>query len=1095
MKNSLLKKSHGHWLSSVKNKWIVTLSICLFSAVWFSVNAEETKPTVPDVNQQKITITGKVIDNAGDPLPGANVIIKGASGGGITDANGNYKVDVPFANAILIFSFVGFQPKEIALEGKTTLDVTLVEDSKALEEVVVIGYTTQKKATITGSISTISTKDLKQSPTANLTNALAGRLPGLMANQFSGGEPGVDATELRIRGTSTYGEKNPIVIVDGVERTMTYMAPEEIETLTILKDASATAPYGIRGANGVIIITTKRGKAQDKATVNFKASIGSNKPVKFPKYLGSADYAMLYNEAIINSNPGADPSTLELFSDQAIANYRKAKGDNSDGLGYSYDYYDYAFKAGYQTDYSLSVRGGSNRARYYVMANYFQQSGNYTHDDLTKYDTQAIFDRYNFRTNVDIDITDNFYVKVDLGAQMTNRNAPGTTADRVMSIAGTQPPYLPITLPSNGNLANEAYELSNPYGMLYGDALHRYNILGELARTGFLNDKNTYLNGTFTAAHKLDFITKGLKIEASFSYDATEGRWIYRNLETRADGYANYGRYATFQPSEGVGGSFYMNNPNYTGAYRLGNPWYSTDETIRNALGHKQHVSKTYYQFKLDYIRNFGDHDVSALVLFNRSTRGVDNQVEFRYQGITGRATYGFKNKYLAEINIGYNGSENFAPGKRYGFFPAGSLGWVISQEDFMEDTKSWMNTLKLRGSYGLVGSDNLGGSRFAYLQTYSGNGSYDVGTNEFGNSTSGLQEGNFANPNLTWEKERKLNIGLDAGFLNDRFTIALDVFSFHRYDIITNLSGSDKLGYSDIVGKAAPLVNSGKVDNKGIDFEVGWNGRIGDLRIFVRPNFTYAKNKIIFYNEIPYENEYRRGTGKRIGEQFVYVFDHFVRDQAEADKLNAMNEGSGFQPWGRLYPGDAVYQDLNGDGQIDNEGDRTAMGHPRSPEIQFGVPITFSYKGLDLSFLFQGSTRTNLLMNSSAVWDFPAHEQDQVGKVKAMHLDRWTEATKDVATYPRLTYGANLNNKNSNSSLYLYDASYLRLKNVEIGYSLPRNYIKFAGFQNVRIYAQGLNLLTFDKLDKANVDPETNSNGGSYPIQRVFNFGIDITY
>ena len=1092
MKNALLLKSHESWRSSMKSKWRITVSICLFSVLWFSLNA-----STPEVSQQKIRVTGTITDNFGDLLPGASISVKGTTTGTNAGADGDYSVEVPFANAILVFSFVGFQPQEIALDGRTTLDVILVEDSKALEEVVVIGYTTQKKATITGAISTITTRDLKQSPTANLTNALAGRIPGLMANQFSGGEPGVDKTDLRIRGLPTYGEKDPIIIVDGVERNMTYMAPEEIETLTILKDASATAPYGVRGANGVIIVTTKRGKAQDKATVNFKASVGSNKPTKFPKYLGSADYAMLYNEAIQNSNPGVDPSNLTLFSDQMISNFRNAKGDNSDGLGYDWDYYDYAFKAGIQQDYSLSVRGGSNRARYYVMASYFQQSGNYKHNNLTQYNTQAIFDRYNFRTNVDIDITNNFYVKVDLGAQMTNRNAPGTSADRIMSIAATQPPNLPIVLPDNGNDGNRNYVNNNPYGMLYGDALHRFNILGELARTGFLNDKNTYLNGTFTAAHKLDFITKGLKVEGSFSYDAQEGRWIRRDLETRADGYAAYGRYATFQPSVGSNGSYYMTNSNYDGVYRIGNPWYDTDATIRNQLDHKEHISKTYYQFKLDYIRSFGDHDVTALALFNRSTRGVDNKVEFRYQGVSGRATYGYKSKYLFEANVGYNGSENFAPGKRYGFFPAGSIGWVLSEEAFMEGTKSWMNQLKIRGSYGLVGSDNLGNDvRFAYLQVYEGNGGYNLGTNEFGSRTDGLREGNFANPNLTWEKARKTNIGIDASFLNGQFTLTADVFTEHRYDIITNLSGGTKLGYSDIVGKDAPLINSGIVDNKGIDFELGWNGRIGkDLRIFVRPNFTFARNEIIFFNEIPYENDYRRNTGRRIGEQFVYHFSHFVRDQAEADRLNAMNGGSGFQPWGRLYPGDAVYKDLNGDGKIDDEGDRGAKGNPRDPEIQFGLPISFSYKGIDLSFLFQGSTNTSLLMNESAVWDFPSYEQDQVGKVKPMHLDRWTEATKDVATYPRLTYGTNNNNKNSNSDLFLYDASYIRLKNVEIGYSLPRNAIKFAGFQGVRIYAQGLNVLTFDKLDKADLDPETRASGNRYPVQRVFNFGVDITY
>jgi TonB-linked SusC/RagA family outer membrane protein len=1081
--------------SAVTRECRKALFVCIFLAVFFSMSANG------EGMQQQISITGNVIDNLGDPLPGVNIRVKGLEIGTVTNGEGEFAIDVPYADAILVFSYVGFQPKEIRLEGNRRINVQLIEDSKALEEVVVVGYTTQKKATITGSIATITTKDLRQSPTANLNNALAGRMPGLMVNQFSGGEPGVDVSEVRIRGMGTYGDKSPIIIVDGVERAMNYLSPEEIETFSILKDASATAPYGVRGANGVIIIQTKRGKAQEKATVNFKASAGSNEPVKYPTYLGSADYAMLYNEAIINSNPGVDPSNLTLFTDAAIANYRKAKGDNSDGLGYDINYFDYAFKPGTQQDYSLSVRGGSDRARYYVMANYFQQSGNYKHTNLTQYDTQAVFTRYNFRANVDVDITKDFYVRVDLGARITDRAAPGTSASRVVAICNTQPPYLPVLVENNDNPDNESFVLNNPYGMLYGDYQHRYNILGELARTGYLNEKKTFLNGSFAIGHKLDFITKGLKVEGVFSYDAEEGRWINRKLDTRADGYANYGRYATFQPESGSNGSYYMNNTSYTGKYKLGNPWYNTDETIGNSLSHNAAQSKTYYQFKLDYLRQFGGiHDVSALALFNRSTRSYDNRVDYRYQGITGRVTYGYDNKYLAEVNVGYNGSENFAPGKRYGFFPAGSIGWVISRESFMEGTRDWLDNLKLRGSYGLVGSDKISDSnddRFAYLQFYIAGSGYNFGVNEFGNGYSGIKEGNFSNPDLTWEKSRKLNIGIDALFLNERLTLAFDYFEEHRYDIITNLSGGTKLGFPDIVGKDAPFINSGIVDNKGIDFEIGWNGRIGrNFRYFIKPNFTYARNKIQFMNEITYENDYRKNTGKRIDENFVYVVDHFVRDEGEANTLNAMNGGSGFQPWGKLYPGDVVYKDLNGDGRIDDEGDRMNMGNPRTPEIQFGIPFGVQYKGFDMSILLQGSTSTSILLNGAAVWDFTSYEQDQIGKVKPMHLDRWTEATKETAKYPRLTYGANSNNKNSNSSLFLYDASYLRMKNFEVGYSLSKNAIKFAGFQNVRVYIQGMNLFTIDKLDDVDVDPETkNGDGAWYPIQRIFNFGIDITY
>ena len=1052
------------------------------------------------IAQKDIVVKGNVYDNFG-PLIGVSIMVKGTMTGVTTDMDGNFEIKVPYADASLVFSYIGYQAQEIKLDGKTTLNVKMVEDTKALEEVVVVGYTTQKKATITGSISTITTKDLKQSPTANLNNALAGRMPGLMVNQFGGGEPGVDKADLRIRGIGTYGDKSPIVIVDGVEREMSYLAPDEIETFTILKDASATAPYGVRGANGVIIITTKRGKASEKPSVNFKASAGTNAPVKFPKYLGSADYATLFNEAMVNTNPTADPSQLELFKPESIENFRKAKGDNSDGLGYDWDYFDYAFKPGTQQDYSLSIRGGSERARYYVLANYYAQGGNYKHTDVTNFDSQARFKRYNFRANVDVDITKDFYVRVDLGARITDRHAPGTTANEVIKLSNTLPPYLPIVVGDNGNAANESYVLNNPYGMLYGDYKHRRNILGELSRRGYLVEKNTYLNGSFAIGHKLDFITKGLKAEAVFSYDASEGNWIHRSLGDRADGYANYSKYATFQPEEGSWGSIYMNNPNYTGKYKLGNPWYDRDETIGNGFSHNAAESKTYYQLKLDYLRNFGgDHDVSAMILFNRSNRSFDNRVAYRYQGMTARATYAYQNKYLAEFNIGYNGSENFAPGKRFGTFPAGSIGWVVSRESFMEGTEDWLSNFKLRASYGLVGSDMISGSnddRFAYLQFFNGGMGYDFGVNEFGSGNGGLVEGNFANPNLTWEKSRKLNVGIDLGFFNDNLTFTADVFHEHRFDIITNLSGSNKLGYPGVVGKNAPFINSGVVDNKGVDFQIGWTGTIGkDFRYYIKPNFTFARNKIKFMNEVPYENEWRANTGKRIDEFFVYMVDHFVHDQAEADKLNAMNNGSGFQPWGPLYPGDVVYKDLNGDGKIDDEHDRQAFGNPRTPEIQFGIPVGAQYKGFDVSLLFQGAANSSVLLNGAAVWDFPQFDTDQIGKVKPMHMDRWTEETKEFAKYPRLTIGANDNNKNGNSSLFLYNASYLRLKNAEVGYTLPKNWIRFAGLQNVRFYVQGMNLLTVDSLGDVDVDPETNNGDGSwYPVQRIFNFGVDITY
>ena len=1076
-----------------RNICLVAVSCTLLAGIPLQGVAQTGRTAKVQATQSnKITVSGTVLDKTtNDPLIGVSVVVKGvANAGTITDMDGKFTLKLPYAEAPLVFSYLGYQPQEIVPGAKKELTVLLQEDTKALQEVVVVGYTKQRKETMIGSVATITTKDLTQSPTANINNALAGRLPGLILNQYAGGEPGVDQSELFIRGKATYGNQSAIVIVDGIERDMSYLAPDEIETFTILKDASATAAYGIRGANGVIVITTKRGKAAEKATVNLKASIGINQPIGFPEYLGSADYATLYNEARLNDAKmtGADISSLNLFSQQAIDNFRRAKGDNSDGLGYDWDYYDFAFKPGLQEDVSLSIRGGTDKVRYYVLANYFSQGGNYKYANAGEYDSQTKFTRYNFRSNIDININRYLSTRLDLGARITDRNAPGTTAGRLMTICATQPPYLPILVEENAHPQNEEYIQQNSRGMLYGDNIYRYNLLGELSRTGYLNEKNTYLNGSFAMNLDMEFLTKGLKAEVMFSYDASEGRWINRKLDTYKDGYREYPKYATFMPIEGS--DAYMAGGHYTGAYKTGNK-YDIDQTIGNGFSHNASDGRTYIQARLDYNRLFSNrHEVTAMLLANRGNRTVNNELAYHSQGITGRFAYYYNQKYLMEFNFGYNGSENFAPGKRYGFFPAGSIGWVVSEEEFMKKA-SWIDFLKVRASYGLVGSDNVS-SRFPYLAFYGGGSGYDFGNN-FGTNVGGTSEGNLANANLTWEKARKLNVGIDFTTLNQRLALTIDAFYEYRFDIITDMNSDGIMGYPDIVGKDAALQNLGEVSNRGVDIELSWNDKIGkDFRYYIRPNLTFSRNRLEYKAEVARKNSWRKETGKRLYENFVYVFDHFVADQEEADRLNKI----GYQPWGQLIPGDVVYKDLDRNGVIDDE-DRTAMGNPRSPELMFGIPFGFQYKNFDFSVLLQGATKSSILLNGAAVFDFPQFEQDKIGRVKKMHLDRWTPETAATAKYPALHYGTHDNNKNGNSSLFLYDASYLRLKNVEIGYNVSPKLLRKFHVQQARIYVQGLNLLTFDKLGDVDIDPETKSGDGAswYPIQKVFNFGIDITF
>lgn len=1087
----------------MKKYGFLTLILCLFCLGEAAVASPGKADAAPAAQAQssKLTVKGFVKDDKGDPMIGVTLIVKGTNFGTVSNADGSYSIDVPYGGATLMVSYIGYAPQEINVNNRTKIDITLLEDSKALEEVVVVGYNVQKKETITGSIATITTKDLKQSPTANINNALAGRMPGLLVNQFSGGEPGNDAAQLNIRGISTYGQSGVIMIVDGIERDMSYLAPDEIETFTILKDASATAPYGIRGANGVIVVTTKRGRKGEKPTVDFKASVGISEPIRYPDYLGSADYATLYNEAMLHDNPSWTADAPSLFTQEAIDNYRRAKGDNSDGLGYNWDYFDYAFQPSVLQDYSLSVRGGTDRARYFILGSYYKQGGNYK---LSNADNANNFLRYNFRANVDVDATKRLKISVDLSARVTEYSYPGATAANIISLANTQPPYLPIVLPNNGNEVNQTNFEENGGYLLYGDVDYRYNMLGQLTRTGFSKRTRRYLQGSFKLSHDLDFITKGLSVAAQFSYDTFNQHTIANNVATFGIGNLTYPGYSIWSLADNSqdewknNAGYWIQNGSYTNANQR-----TTDDAPKNTVSHGKPEGTSRFQARLDYNRKFGDHNVTAMLLYYMQNKIVNNEVPFRYMGMSARATYDYKNKYLFEFNLGYNGSENFARGHRFGVFPAGSIGWVVSQEEFMKNV-SWIDHLKLRASFGLVGNDQMPDNlRFAYLQYYSSDDNMNIyfGENRKPYGTT-LIEGVFANPSLTWEKARKFNFGIDAEFFHQRLTLSIDVFKEHRYDILTSLDDDNKLGFPYIVGQTAPIVNSGIVDNRGIEFQLSWDGRIGQhFRYWIRPNFTFARNKVKFCNEISYIDNngrdcpWRYQTGRRVGENFCYIFDHFVADQEEADRLNAMNGGSGFGMWGEVQPGDVVYKDMNGDGAVNNY-DRAAVGNPRTPEIQYGIPVGMSYKGFDFSMLWQGSALCSVQLSGPAVWDFPLYDQSRIGKVRRMHLNRWTPETAATATYPALHYGIHNNNKQQYSSLFLYDATYIRLKNVEIGYTLPKAWTSKAGIQSVRIYAQGQNLLTFDRLGDVDMDPEIKNGDGSwFPVQRVVNLGINMTF
>lgn len=579
MKNVKLKGKqfrHMHWVYPMA-------FLCLFSSPSW---AAESLVSPSGAEQSKgILVKGTVFDEDKLPIIGANIMVKGTSLGTITDMDGNFNLTVPYEDAVLTVSFIGYTTKDIPLKGQRQLNITLVEDSKTLQEVVVIGYGSQKKTTLTGSVASVNVKELSQSPSANITNALAGRLPGLTVTQFGGGEPGKDVASFAVRGLSSYnsGAQSPIVIVDGVERSLSNLDPNEIETFSILKDASATAVYGIRGANGVVIVTTKRGISQSKPTVEFKAQVGMAEPVSYPDYLGSADYARLYNQALKNDNPGweDDPAVQSrLYSDEMIANWARAKGDNTDGLGYNIDLFDYAFRPAIQQNYTLSLRGGSERARYFAMIGYFNQDGNYRYSDLNDaYSTNGGFKRYNLRTSLDVDITKNFYVSVNLGGQITDMNESGGGSGNIIFTANTTPPIYPVVLERNGHPSNETYYTDHPSGLLFGNSQYTKNILGEIAYMGYKTTHKINFQGNFIIGHKLDFITKGLKVEGMFSYDIEETHAIDRSIPRQVANNEEYGGYATFYPSDGLGIYSTPDRVRYSGAYTPAISNFTVDNT------------------------------------------------------------------------------------------------------------------------------------------------------------------------------------------------------------------------------------------------------------------------------------------------------------------------------------------------------------------------------------------------------------------------------------------------------------------------------------------------------------------------------------
>ena len=1007
------------------------------------------------------TVRGIVKDVTGEPLIGANVLEKGtASNGAITDINGKFTLKVAGKKSVIVVSMIGMRTMEIPVpKDGQLLNIELKDDAQALEEVVVVAYGQQKKASVTGAISAVGNRELKQGPTSSVTNSLTGRIPGLVTRQTSG-RPGEDAAALYIRGRATVNDASPLIMVDGVERDFSQLDPDEIESVSVLKDASATAVYGVRGANGVILVTTRRGNT-GKAKVSFSGEFGVTQISRITKMVNSEEYATLMNEGLINQGglPKYTEQDMQLYRDQSSP---FTHPDNN--------FVDMFTKLGTQQKYNANVSGGNDRLKYFVSLGYFHQAGTYETDleklkkkpDLAKlialqpelndalkqpdYNSAYFYNRFNVRTNLDIQVTKDFKVGVDFGYRTGTKNRPNSEGDANRAFNNM------TRTPAN------AFPLLNANGTFAAvPNLVRANPLHAFLYQGYRKDNDSALEGTINLNYDLHAITEGLGVGGKFSYNSyIEDNWMGLNV---------------MEPIW----QYNANNDTYG---RLLAKTFPT--LINGASGAKKRV---YWEAFVTYKRQIAEkHNLSGLVLFNYNSSQGPGGGEYGglpqiYQGLVFRANYDYLDKYLFEINMGYDGSNRFVEGERYALFPSASVGWLATNEEFLKESKI-LSYLKVRASLGQVGNDKFGDG-FAYYSE----ATYDNGTNyNFGESPTaangGLLEGASARI-VSWERSTKFNAGIDTRWFEGKLTLNFDYFREDRNNILrtpsrTNLiSGITKFSAENLM----------KVKNQGVELELGWDQRFKDFSYRIKTNVAYNHNEIIEQNEQLRKYDYMNRTGMSIGQQFSLIADGFYNTYAEI--------AAGPTQYGKLQPGDIRYRDINGDGKIDDY-DIAPFGFSDVPELTGSFQIGFSYKGFDLNCMFQGATRVTIPLSGEVAWEF----FNLSSALADRHLDRWTPETQATATYHRMSNASDgAQNNFKTSSMYLYDASYLRLKNVELAYTFPKKWFSHTPISSLRMYVNGFNLFTWDKLKVIDPEAAPGNRGNFYPQQKVYNCGVNVVF
>lgn len=1047
----------------MRNKiWLLTLVLLVVHFGEALGNDNESRSTTAmQQTREKKVVSGVVSDDMG-PIIGATVFVKGTQTGVVTNLNGEFKLAVP-VGATIVVSFIGYADKEIVYKGESKLDVSLSESATELEEVQVIAYGATKKVTITGAISSIGTSDILKTPSGSITNALAGKITGLSSVQ-STGQPGADDATLYVRGVGslTEGLSSPLILVDGVERSFSQLDPNEIDDITVLKDASATAVFGVRGANGVILVTTKRGQ-QGKAQVSFSTSYALQMPMRIPEFANSYEYASTYNQAQIADGV---PEESLVFKPEIIEAFRT----RSNPLAYpDTDWANMLIKnTALQTQHNFTISGGSDVVRYFASLGVFTQDGLFnTFSNAAGYDGNFSYNRYNYRVNLDIDVTKTTTMKINLGGRLNDKSMPNydngssKTIEYLFRDIYEAVPFAGVGVVDGKYIQVDERTFSN-VGSGVIDAMK--NFYGK----GYTTSSGNTMNFDFALEQKLDVLTKGLKAHVKGAYNSG----ITQTKIRKGTG----DRYQAI-----------INEDNNVVLKKM-------DE--KTTLAYEESFGKSrdwYIEAALNYKRDFGLHHVTALAMYNQSMKyypkGNWPGIPRAYIGFVGRATYDYNTRYLFDFSVGYNGSENFAEGKRFGVFPAGSLGWILSEEKFMKPLKPYVSYMKFRASLGVVGNDRTSDdSRFLYLpDAYKlSDGSYSFGINT-SQKVLGASEAKKGNPNVTWETATKQNYGLDLYFFNDRLKTTFDYFVEHRSDILTSRKVTP--GYLAVV---LPTANIGKVDNKGYEISVKWSDRLNkDFHYNIGFNLSYAKNTIVYMDEMRYPYEYMQRTGRPVGQNFGLKYDGFFTEEEAADYLTEKgntipDHGAGFAP----KPGDVKYKDLNGDKIIDDK-DVTAIGYPVYPLLTGGINLGFSYKGFDFSMTWAGAAKTSRFLSGS--YREPFGPLNSKSLMKYMIDEAWTPEKGDAALAPAISFTSKANNY-KNSDLWLRDASYLRLKNVEIGYSLPKSILKKMHISQLRVFASGYNLLTFDGLKVC--DPETTSTGTPmYPIVAVINMGLKLSF